>query len=312
MRSFSWCDEEEFALDGLPHAAQVLYLRGLRKRMDYATGLVGVVFKISWQALREVVYVQPHQGTSSTGAMSKEQVRRLVGRLESAGLVEVKTEGKQLVFLLPLAKTDKSVQKKADSCPTVVHTTIPTDVEYTKANDFIDEIGGGTEKADIPQNQDTPEKPTYIRIPISGNNLVLGCHPIPRARKRRKNADDKKPAKPRKKKEPKPLPAFIPMDEWERFMEMRRDKLRARNTQRAITLIVNEIERLMLLGNDPREVIKQSCDRSWKGVYPVKKFEPVRMYESKMQAMMRRNEEAAIEAARLIREGFENGKGVFE
>lgn len=311
MRSFSWCDEEEFALEGLPHAAQVLYLRGLRKRMDYATGLVGVTFKISWQALREVVYVQPHQGTTGTGAMSKDQVRRIVGRLENAGLVEVKTDGKQLVFFLPLANTDKSVQKKAASCPPVVRTTYPPVVRTTQYIENNDISCDSDEKAAIPQNRDTPEKPPYIRIPISDNNSI-GLSPNTAREETPQNADDKKPAKQRKKKEPKPLPAFIPMDEWERYMEMRRDKLRARNTQQAITLIVNELERLMLLGNDPREVIKQSCDRSWKGVYPVKKFEPVRLHESKMQAMMRRNEEAAIEAARLIREGFENGKGVFE
>ena len=44
-----WNDEEDKALDYLPHRAQVCYLRGLRRYMDYATGIVGISRLINYK-----------------------------------------------------------------------------------------------------------------------------------------------------------------------------------------------------------------------------------------------------------------------
>lgn len=133
-------DDELGALQGLPLGAQVLYLRELRPRMDYATGTVGRAHRISWAGMRATLEVESRPGIA--GEMpSREQVRRLVGHLERVGLVVLisNMEGKQLIMRLPMAAYDDkamhvgeaavfeaseagmhySVRKKADRKPTI-------------------------------------------------------------------------------------------------------------------------------------------------------------------------------------------------
>jgi hypothetical protein len=90
--------------------------------MDYETGIVGLKSRISWQALGEILHVEHHQGMKEI-SLSKEQLRRALQWLVKAGLVTVKTEGKYLQFLLPLADTQQSVQKKAAPRPHHPRTT---------------------------------------------------------------------------------------------------------------------------------------------------------------------------------------------
>lgn len=116
--STSWNEAEDDALQGLPLEAQVLYLRGLRKHMDYRTGVVGVTRGISYQMLREVLFVEPVPGDKRSGSPSKSAVRRLVGRLVDAGLAVPMSEGKRLIFRLPLATQDQCARNKADTRPT--------------------------------------------------------------------------------------------------------------------------------------------------------------------------------------------------
>lgn len=100
-------DDELAALDGLPWAARLLYLMGLRPHMDYATGLVGTAKRrISLQQLREALFVEPGAGRSESGSPSKDQVRRALHLLTRAGLVERQDEPGRLVFRLPLAAAD--------------------------------------------------------------------------------------------------------------------------------------------------------------------------------------------------------------
>jgi len=59
-----WNEDEEEALDYLPWEAQILYLRVLRRRMDYRTGLVGATrqsrISRSWMiATLEVHWINP-------------------------------------------------------------------------------------------------------------------------------------------------------------------------------------------------------------------------------------------------------------
>lgn len=109
-------DAELQALAGLPFAAVTLYLMGIRPRMDLSTGMVGVRFLISWQALRESLYVEPSQNRQESGSMHESKVRRLAGVLERAGLVKISSSitNRQLIFKCLLATTDKSVQNKSD------------------------------------------------------------------------------------------------------------------------------------------------------------------------------------------------------
>ena len=56
---WSWSNSEDLALDYLPHRAQVLYLRVLRRRMDFKTGVVGITARLSYQMIAEWLEERP-------------------------------------------------------------------------------------------------------------------------------------------------------------------------------------------------------------------------------------------------------------
>ena len=169
MTTTCWNDGEDERLQGLPIAAQVLYLRGMRRHMDFQDGLVGMKRRISWQAIREVLYVEPHQGAGATGAPSKDQVRRLAALLERAGLVEIRSDmqSKRLVFFLPLAFTDESVQKNiATKPPLNRHTQTATDTATRNLNN------GGAMRDNTAI--DTATKPPHPKTPDTARHPKSG------------------------------------------------------------------------------------------------------------------------------------------
>lgn len=108
----SWNDEEDLALQGLPWMAQLLYLRGLRPYMDYASGVVGIKRGISYQGLAETLYLEPGQGKTDTGSPTIKAIRNAVMNLEKAGLLVKISAERKLIFELVLADRDDSVKKK--------------------------------------------------------------------------------------------------------------------------------------------------------------------------------------------------------
>ena len=62
---------------------------------------------------------------------------------------------------------------------------------------------------------------------------------------------------------------WIPTDPWAGFLEMRK-KIRKPPTDRAIALIVKQLERLRDDGHDPGAVLDQSTRNNWQDVFPVK------------------------------------------
>ena len=109
--------DELDALMGLPLPARVMYLTGIRPYMDYESGVVGIKRGVSLRGLLEVLYVDPHQGMKSQ-SYSRDQVYRLIGWLEKAGLVERRSiEREKLIFFLPLADRGFQVKKKAATKP---------------------------------------------------------------------------------------------------------------------------------------------------------------------------------------------------
>lgn len=163
-------NEELDALQGLPLGAQVLYLRELRRHMDYATGVVGVARRISWQGLGEALYVEPHPGLKDSGSPGREQVRRLVKWLEKARLVRPISDmvGKQLIFRLPLAVSDDSVQKQADRNPTETRQT-EADRNPTGVNSSSGAGLGYFESHNPTETRqgEIGDNPTDIRYPLS-------------------------------------------------------------------------------------------------------------------------------------------------
>lgn len=92
-----------------------LYLY-LRRHMDYATGTVGARRKISYQSIREHIEYTPPRGSKEPAYKpSKQQINRLLRKLESAGVIERLHNGKPneyMVFRLVLATTDLNRPKE--------------------------------------------------------------------------------------------------------------------------------------------------------------------------------------------------------
>ncbi|QLI80809.1 hypothetical protein HZU75_04285 [Chitinibacter fontanus] len=100
-------DAESDALAGLAHIPFRLY-HALRKRMDFKTGRVGERPKVSYQALREDLYVEPGQGKAMAdcGSPSVDALRHALKMLERVGLVKVIPADRQLIFSLILADAE--------------------------------------------------------------------------------------------------------------------------------------------------------------------------------------------------------------
>ncbi len=109
-------DDELAALQGLPLGSQVLYLRELRPRMDYATGTVGRTHRVSWAGMRATLEVESKPGIAGE-LPSREQVRRLAGHLVRVGLLELISDmqGKQLIMRLPMAVYDAKAAHVGES-----------------------------------------------------------------------------------------------------------------------------------------------------------------------------------------------------
>jgi phage replication O-like protein O len=65
------------------------------------------------------------------------------------------------------------------------------------------------------------------------------------------------------------LPDFIDVNLWECFLEVRK-KQKAVPTDKAKELLIKDLERLRIEGNDPNDVLKQSIKNSWKGLFTLK------------------------------------------
>jgi hypothetical protein len=170
--------EEIDALHGVPHAAQLVYLRELRPRMDYATGVVGGGRRrISWQGIAEAIEVNPHQGVRAE-RYNKNQCKRLIGWLSRIGLVESIGDGDHLVFRLPMAAADYSDQNKADPIPTPSRPpkADPIPTPQNQASMRVS-AGDGDESRPPPNSAETEKADPH---PVSGkeedkkvvNNLV--------------------------------------------------------------------------------------------------------------------------------------------
>lgn len=69
------------------------------------------------------------------------------------------------------------------------------------------------------------------------------------------------------KKEIFDLPEWIPLQDWDDWIEQRKTK----PTDRAKKLAITKLDKLRVEGNDPSEVLQQSILNGYSGVFPVKK-----------------------------------------
>lgn len=108
--------QERDALYGLSHMVRLTYIEGIRPYMDYATGKVGIKRGISYQSLREELYVETQRGRTG-GSPSRQQMRRAVKALERAGLVSIQSVEKRLILQCELATWDFSAQNLLGTKP---------------------------------------------------------------------------------------------------------------------------------------------------------------------------------------------------
>ncbi|RDH91862.1 MAG: hypothetical protein DIZ77_06410 [endosymbiont of Seepiophila jonesi] len=102
-------------MDYLRWEGQVVYLRGLRRYMDYRTGLVGVKRRVNRKSLQELLEVNSKPGSHhETPEITASYLRGVFKRLAAAGLIKrVPEYDRTLVFLLPLADVDKSASRSS-------------------------------------------------------------------------------------------------------------------------------------------------------------------------------------------------------
>lgn len=113
MASIKISETELDALEGMGDLSYRMYME-LRRWMDFKTGVVGRVKRISWQAIAEWVYGEPRPGVKAV-VRRKSTLRRAKDQLVKRGLLREIGTDLQLVFLCPLADTDSCVRKKADT-----------------------------------------------------------------------------------------------------------------------------------------------------------------------------------------------------
>ena len=112
----SWNEEEDDALQGLPLRAQIIYLRGIRRYMDYSSRISGgPQRRISLAMLAETT--QELINRQIQPKASKDSIRASLEQLKRIGLIERLADPDYLVFLLPKADADKSTQINHPTSP---------------------------------------------------------------------------------------------------------------------------------------------------------------------------------------------------
>lgn len=162
MASIKLNQAELDALSGLSHPAFRLYVAAIRPRMDYATGLVGKRVGISWQALREWMYVEARPGVKAV-THTESTVRRLVKQLVKHGLLREIGDRFRIAFACPLADRGSFAPKKADR-----GSTSPKDAGNANADKASGEVGETTETSRADTHLTTGLKntpPTPPRVP---------------------------------------------------------------------------------------------------------------------------------------------------
>ncbi|MEA3250170.1 MAG: hypothetical protein U9Q35_01100 [Pseudomonadota bacterium] len=119
MNSWRWNEVEDGLLAELPPEIERLYLRGIRKHMDYATGITGRKRRVSMEMFSELLTYYPPAGSREKPRyFSRQQITRMIDKLEDSGLIERLHRGKgvkaPMEFHLPLACSDAE-QQRAES-----------------------------------------------------------------------------------------------------------------------------------------------------------------------------------------------------
>lgn len=138
--------------------------------MDYQTGIVGIKRRISYQSIREMMFVQTRKGVEKERCEppSKPKIQRAIKHLEKIGLIDQIKDKDHLVFHCILAKQDNSVQNIPDTKPIHYFDTKADTVKFSKNSDRMPPLSNLTLKPDtIP---DTPKSVIPDTPPLSGKD----------------------------------------------------------------------------------------------------------------------------------------------
>jgi len=100
--------QEWDALFDLQSDAVKVYVMGIRPYMNYATGIVGIKRKFSYQSLSELLSIPAERGTQGN-RVTKDKIKWVMKKLEKAGLI-TRIENSWFKIKLNLASQDESVQ----------------------------------------------------------------------------------------------------------------------------------------------------------------------------------------------------------
>lgn len=238
MGSTSWSNEEDSRIDGLPWIAQLVYLRGLRRHMDYSTGIVGRTYGISRASIARTLYIEPGQGRRDYGEPSQKAITRALEVLEKTGLIEKIKSDRALIFKLPYAETDKSVSQKWGRRG--------ADVGQTKLGrpESSDDVGC-EEKQGRRGADPNPEK--LGTSPVSGIRIPPNPNPKP--------------------SQTWDIPSSVDRDAWEEFEQHRRD------IRKPLTDLARRKNAKVLEGipaSEQRRIVDATIANRWTGLFPSK------------------------------------------
>ncbi|HAU1554439.1 TPA: hypothetical protein JBI73_05980 [Legionella pneumophila] len=154
--SFLFANAHELAaLLELPYIQRVVYFMGIRPYMDRQNCIVGIKRRISYQSLRETLYIGPIAGVK-TGSPSLQQMKRAVKSLERAGLIEIQSTERHLIVKCIYAELDNPAPKKAVPKPNHNPDTNPTQGDVIEEGESCN----FRQKPDIANNAeaDPPQK----------------------------------------------------------------------------------------------------------------------------------------------------------
>lgn len=163
------------ALRELPLSQRVVYMMGIRPYMDRKTLIAGIKRKISYQGLRETLYVAPIPGVK-TGSPSHPQMKRAVKSLARAGLIEIQSSTKNLIVkcILADARTPEQIQDASNSTPeqdTKLSPSKPTAL-ISLASPRL-KTNRSTHKAIPPHDSDIDHQNLYQKFELFWQNYPL-------------------------------------------------------------------------------------------------------------------------------------------
>jgi len=166
----NWNEHEDAALYELPHRAQLLYLRCLRRYMDYSTGVVGRSREVSRDMFCDVLEVsESYTANNRRAKPTLREVRISLSQLERVGLIE-RLPGRRVsklietyVFFLPLAAWDNSVSNS--------DVTVTSQSRHTSHVTTEPELKENVTQSDVTVTSQSRHT-SHVTHPVSGNTTA--------------------------------------------------------------------------------------------------------------------------------------------